>query len=216
MRQNVSVPLLQAEDALQKQGMQQPAPKAICLTSHQRQSIANRSTKLTSTAHLLMQPLLSDFRHLVHCTTREASRHKCLAVQPTFEGFHGLKVPRHSSINGLCVPFKGVITLAAAVGTGFAGLLPSLDLVAGDVDGAMYMGQAVHQSTIILARDGVPAVHHSVAAADQPPAGDGRQITGNRACCSCEVLILLLLPPAAAMVLAACRVRGAFLVLLHD
>ena len=91
-------------------------------------------------------------------------------MQPTCEGFHVLKVPLHSSMQGLCVPFNSVIICAAPVGTGLAGLLPSLDLVASNIDGPMHMGQAVHQCTIVFARDGVPAVHHSIAAADQPPA----------------------------------------------
>ena len=113
---------------------------------------------------------------LVLCTGREASQHMCLEVQPTFEGFHVLKVPRHCSIHGLCVPLDEVIIEAAPVGTSLARLLPRLDLVAGNVDGPVHMGQAVHQSTVVLPRDGIPAVHHSVAAANQPPAGDDMQI----------------------------------------
>ena len=163
--------------------MQQPAPEAICLTHHQPQSTATWASpcpKLTSTAHLLMQPRLS------HCQPPRALHNKkskhpdtgAWQCSPTFKGFHVLKVPLHRGIHCLSVPLDGVVICTAPVGAGLAGLLSSLYLVAGNVDGSMHMDEAVHQSTIILARDGVPAVDHTVAAADQPPAGDDGQIRG--------------------------------------
>ena len=95
---------------------------------------------------------------------------ECLAVQFTSEGFHLLKMAVDSGKDGLCIPLKVVVGVAAPMGSGLAGLLPRLSTIAANVDGPVYMDQAVHDSMVGPARTGVPAVDHSVATADQPPA----------------------------------------------
>ena len=106
---------------------------------------------------------------------------KCLAVQFTSEGFHLLKMAGHSGIHGLCIPLKIVVGVAAPMGSGLAGLLPRLSMIAGNVNGPVHMDQAVHNSMVGPARTGVPAVDHSVATADQPPARGHKQTRGGHA-----------------------------------
>ena len=87
-------------------------------------------------------------------------------MELTSEGFHLVKVAVHSGIHGLCVPLKGVVSFAAPMGSDPAGLLPRLSAIAGNVDGPVHMDQAVHHSMVGPARIGVPAVNHTVAAAN--------------------------------------------------
>ena len=129
------------------------------------------------------------YRALKHCPSSDATsdlellatwwpaqRHMNSApdawqVQLTSEGFHLIKVAVHSGMHCLCVPLKVVVGFAAPTGSGLAGLLPRLGPVTGNVDGPVHMDQAVHHSMVGPTRAGVSAVDHSVAAANQPPAG---------------------------------------------